>query len=73
MDVDLDSVLARLPILGFTNLPQNTEHLKILTQLPYHHRDPFYRMLIAQAKCEGMTVLSADPHFKQYDVDLLTV
>lgn len=73
MDVDLNSVLARLPMLGFTNLPLKIEHLKILGHLPFHHRDPFDRVLIAQAKCEGMTVLSADPHFQQYDVDLLTV
>jgi PIN domain nuclease of toxin-antitoxin system len=40
--------------------------------LPLHHKDPFDRMLIAQAQIEGMTLVSADPIFKLYsDLSLL--
>ncbi|WP_392408670.1 type II toxin-antitoxin system VapC family toxin [Chlorogloeopsis fritschii PCC 9212] len=39
--------------------------------LPLHHRDPFDRMLIAQAQLEDMVILSADSMFNQYDVSML--
>lgn len=47
------------------------EHVEEYAQLPLHHRDPFDRMLIAQAKHEGMHLLTADPQFKAYDVPLV--
>lgn len=37
-------------------------------RLPMHHRDPFDRMLIAQARMEGLTLLTADRNFRKYDV-----
>jgi PIN domain nuclease of toxin-antitoxin system len=39
--------------------------------LPFHHRDPFDRLLIAQARVEGLTLVSRDPHFTVYGVPLL--
>ncbi len=47
------------------------EHIWALDSLPYHHKDPFDRLLIAQAKAEGMTLVSADGIFGMYDVQLL--
>jgi PIN domain nuclease of toxin-antitoxin system len=49
----------------------NLNHIWALENLPYHHRDPFDRLLIAQAQTEGMTLVSADGVFDSYDVDLL--
>jgi PIN domain nuclease of toxin-antitoxin system len=49
----------------------NLSHIWALENLPYHHRDPFDRLLIAQAQIEGMTLVSADGIFDLYDVDLL--
>jgi PIN domain nuclease of toxin-antitoxin system len=46
-------------------------HIWSLENLPTHHRDPFDRLLIAQAQTEGMTLVSADGIFEMYDVDLL--
>lgn len=46
-------------------------HIWSLENLPNHHRDPFDRLLIAQAQTEGMTLVSADGIFEMYDVDLL--
>jgi len=46
-------------------------HIMDLATLPLHHRDPFDRMLIAQAKHEGMHLLTADPLFSAYDVPLI--
>ncbi len=49
----------------------NLSHIWALENLQYHHRDPFDRLLIAQAQIEGMTLVSADGIFDLYDVDLL--
>ena len=47
------------------------DHVLGVADLPLHHRDPFDRMLIAQAKHEGMHLLTADPHFAAYDVPVI--
>jgi PIN domain nuclease of toxin-antitoxin system len=47
------------------------EHTLLIEQLPLHHRDPFDRMLIAQASVEGLTIVSRDPHFLDYGVAVL--
>jgi PIN domain nuclease of toxin-antitoxin system len=46
-------------------------HIWSLKNLPNHHRDPFDRLLIAQAQTEDMMLVSADGIFELYDVDLL--
>jgi len=62
----------RLRDLGFRELPIKHEHALTLTTLPMHHRDSFDRMLIAQARFEGMTLITADPHVALYDLKFLT-
>ena len=57
--------------LAMTPLPITLDHVEQLTQLPFHHRDPFDRLLIAQAMVEGMTLVSCDEHFPAYGVPLL--
>ena len=52
----------------FTILQINESCLSILEQLPLLHRDPFDRILVATAIAEGMTILTADTNFRQYDV-----
>jgi PIN domain nuclease of toxin-antitoxin system len=52
-------------------LPINTPHALGLVGLPDHHRDPFDRMLIAQAMVEGMTLVSADAKFAPYPAPIL--
>ena len=47
------------------------EHCAGVATLPFHHRDPFDRLLIAQAKAEGMTLLTADQAFAAYGVEVL--
>ena len=39
-------------------------------ELPLHHRDPFDRLLIAQARHEGLTIVTSDRRFADYDVEL---
>jgi PIN domain nuclease of toxin-antitoxin system len=45
-------------------------HLNTLSGLPHYHRDPFDRLLIAQAISENLTIISADRHFKAYPVQV---
>ncbi len=56
---------------GLSLLPIEPVHLQQVVELPWHHRDPFDRLLIAQAKLEGRTLVTADNQFASYDVPLL--
>lgn len=53
---------------GFLELPVSIEHVLRAGKLPGQRKDPFDRMLIAQAKCEGLAVLSVDECFDTYGV-----
>lgn len=53
---------------GLEILPVEAAHIFKLDSLPTHHKDPFDRLLIAQAIVEGAILISADPIFSQYDV-----
>ncbi|MEM1340727.1 MAG: type II toxin-antitoxin system VapC family toxin [Pseudomonadota bacterium] len=57
---------------GCRQLPISWLHAETAAKLPQHHADPFDRMLIAQAGCEGLTLASADRQFAQYEVELIT-
>ena len=52
-------------------LPVGIKHAAAVAQLPFHHRDPFDRMLIAQALCEDLTIIGKDEVFDQYKVERL--
>ena len=54
--------------LGLKLLPIAVEHADLQTRLPRHHRDPFDRLLIAQALAESVPLVSADAVFDQYGV-----
>jgi len=56
---------------GFEILPVEIRHTALLTTLPMHHRDPFDRLLIAQALVEQIPLVSGDPHFDAYGVHRL--
>ena len=56
---------------AFTPLPLRVRHGLALGDLPMHHRDPFDRLLIAQATCEDLTVVTADRAFVAYDVRIV--
>src|SRR4051812_43558144 len=53
---------------GFELLPADLRHYRELLNLPFHHRDPFDRLLIAQARCESMTLITADEGLAVYGV-----
>jgi PIN domain nuclease of toxin-antitoxin system len=52
-------------------LPIKVAHLGVVASLPFHHRDPFDRLLIAQAIVEGVPIVSADEVFDSYPVQRL--
>jgi PIN domain nuclease of toxin-antitoxin system len=52
----------------FEILPITVAHADGITTLPFHHRDPFDRLLIAQAIVERIPILSADSTFDKYPV-----
>jgi PIN domain nuclease of toxin-antitoxin system len=56
---------------GVQVLPVGLEHVLSLDALPAHHKDPFDRLLVAQANVEGAFLVSADPVFSSYPVKLL--
>jgi PIN domain nuclease of toxin-antitoxin system len=58
---------------GFRELPINFEHAIAAGRLPLIHRDPFDRMLVAQAQCENLTLVTRDEHCQKYDVAILAV
>ena len=57
--------------LDFSVLPIRGSHLERLQGLPWHHRDPFDRLLICQAKEEGLTLVTADGNIQRYDIETL--
>jgi PIN domain nuclease of toxin-antitoxin system len=61
----------QLEINGFELMPVRVEHTSIITVLPFHHRDPFDRLLIAQAMIENMSIVSGDKAFDDYDINRL--
>jgi PIN domain nuclease of toxin-antitoxin system len=54
--------------LSLTILPITVEYAEVQAGLPYHHRDPFDRLLIAQAMIEHVSIVSVDPIFDAYGV-----
>lgn len=56
---------------GFTPLPITYRHAHVAAGLPAHHRDPFDRMLVAQAQLEDAVLVTADGALQRYDVPIL--
>jgi PIN domain nuclease of toxin-antitoxin system len=57
--------------LGVAVLPITAEYADVQTRLTFHHRDPFDRLLVAQAQVENVPLVSADPVFEQYGIQRL--
>ena len=55
----------------FLQLPITVQHALVAGDLPRHHDDPFDRMLIAQARVEGLTIVSHDSRMGQYGVRIV--
>jgi len=66
LDID-DSYLEVARTQGFVELPVRWNHADLVKTLPEHHRDPFDRMLVAQALSEDMTLLTVDLNIRKYE------
>lgn len=58
---------------GFTELPITFKHLEVAAALPFHHHDPFDRLLVAQALVEGLILVTSDTKLAKYGVPVLMV
>ncbi|WP_207099457.1 type II toxin-antitoxin system VapC family toxin [Paracoccus shandongensis] len=67
LDVPAD-LFDRALAAGAQPLPISWTHARAVADLPPHHADPFDRLLIAQARAEGLVLASADRQFRAYDV-----
>lgn len=56
---------------GLPILPIEWSHAALVERLPFHHRDPFDRLIIAQAQSEGFAVVTGDSIFKAYGVPVV--
>jgi PIN domain nuclease of toxin-antitoxin system len=67
-DFKVDARLLRRGLLdnGYSELPIGSEHVVAIDSLPVIHKDPFDRILVAQAQVEGITFLTADPTVAKY-------
>ncbi|MFJ1541571.1 type II toxin-antitoxin system VapC family toxin [Micromonospora chalcea] len=63
----------RVRDMGFRELPVTHDHAITAGRLPPHHRDPFDRMLVAQAITENLTLATRDASIPLYEVDVLKV
>lgn len=66
-----DDLLEKIVAARFKALVMTFEHALMAGALPQHHRDPFDRMLVAQAQSEKLTLVSGDPRMAAYDVPIL--
>jgi PIN domain nuclease of toxin-antitoxin system len=64
---DLPEIVAEL---GFGHVPITRRQVWAVRDLPFHHRDPFDRLLVAQARDLGVPIVSADGSMAEYDVSM---
>ena len=67
----LKGLLEQIQSHGFRELPVTGAHGMVAGTLPFHHHDPFDRMLIAQALAQDLTLVTADEQFAAYEVKTL--
>lgn len=67
----IDSIGVMAQRFGFLELPITMEHGELAASLPMHHKDPFDRMLVAQARVQELTLVTADAAIRQYGVACL--
>ncbi|GAB5465367.1 MAG: type II toxin-antitoxin system VapC family toxin [Candidatus Kapaibacteriales bacterium] len=70
-DVTMEGIFEEIVNLYIALLEISKHNLIELERLPMHHRDPFERLLIAQAISEKMTLVSKDRHFNSYGVNVI--
>ncbi len=71
LGTEVEDIPGELDEWGFGTVPVTAAHAWAAGSLPFYHRDPFDRMLVAQAQLEGMTIVTRDPAIARYQVAVL--
>jgi PIN domain nuclease of toxin-antitoxin system len=71
LSLPLDDLEAAIVESGFSELPVISAHALEIRHLPHIHRDPFDRLLIAQARSEQLTLVTRDPTVRRYPIDTM--
>jgi PIN domain nuclease of toxin-antitoxin system len=66
IQVDMGQLVGAIGASGLVELPVTVAHAAFVSELPHHHRDPFARMLVAQAMTEPLVLLTGDATLRQY-------
>ncbi|WP_233858146.1 type II toxin-antitoxin system VapC family toxin [Paraburkholderia sp. HD33-4] len=73
LDVDVNLLVSEIEASGFLELPVRAVHAALVRDLPDIHKDPFDRLLVAQALSEPLRLLSSDGHLSKYTDLVITV
>lgn len=65
-------LLTLLTEAGMSELPLTSRHAEVLADLPLHHKDPFDRMLVAQASAEGIPLATQDARLAAYAIQTIS-
>jgi PIN domain nuclease of toxin-antitoxin system len=71
LELDGSDLAEEIVANGFIELPVSAAHARAAAHLPPHHEDPFDRMLVAQARLEGLTLVTVSNQLASYDVPRL--
>jgi PIN domain nuclease of toxin-antitoxin system len=71
LKMSMDQLKNEIYANDFNILPITFDDLKVLKKMPFYHRDPFDRILIAQALSNDQVLISKDVIFEKYDVNVL--
>ena len=71
LKADLSKIFQIIDDSGFEILPITIPHILTNSNLPFHHQDPFDRIIISQAIVEDLTVISKDNQFAKYDIKVV--
>jgi PIN domain nuclease of toxin-antitoxin system len=69
IDGGIEGFIEAIEDEGFALLEVKIEHIMAVKDLPFHHRDPFDRMLIAQAITEGVSIMTTDSDVLKYNIN----
>lgn len=71
LSYSLKEIISYIESRDITLLPISSEHLIEISTMSLHHRDPFDRLLVAQAKVENLAIRTSDESFGSYEVEVL--
>ena len=73
LEIDIDQMIAAIEFSGFKELPVRAVHAAGMRNLPDFHRDPFDRLLLAQALFEPLRLVTSDGHLSKYSDLVISV